>query len=94
MIKPASYLRIKARNEFYWEAEQDFIRLGSVVTVRAWGFSRRDALQALERAKIEADQPIQQPFKALFDTLWTMAGSIDSLMKLLTAIHVRLMTGK
>lgn len=81
MLKPASYLRIKARNEFYWEVDQDFIILGRVVTVRAWGFSRRDAIQALERAKIEAEQPSPQPFKAIYDTLWDAAGAIDNIIR-------------
>lgn len=81
MIKPASYIRIKARNEFFWEVDQDFIRLGRVVTVRAWGFSRRDAIQALERAKVEAEQPYRDPFKALLDTLWDAAGIIDNIIR-------------
>lgn len=86
MIKPASYPRIKARNDSYWQAEQDCIHLGRVVTVRAWGFSRQDALKALEYAKEIVDQPSPQPFKALLGILWGAAGGVDSLIILLAGI--------
>lgn len=94
MIKPASYPRIKALNDHCWEVDQDFTRLGRVVTVRAWGFSRQDAIKALERAKEWQDQPSPEPFKALFGILWDAAGRIDSLIRLLACIKARLMTGK
>lgn len=82
---PSSLRSIKAHNDT-WIVSQDFLRLGKPVHVRAVGFSRADALRQFEIEKFQVDQPDPQPFKALLDTIWALAGIIDSLIRFLGAI--------
>lgn len=89
MLKPASYITIKATRGV-WEASQDFYRLGILIRVSGWGGTRAEAIKALNRAKFWADQPEPDPFKALYDILWTAAGALDSLIGVLGSIKARL----
>lgn len=82
-MRPVSILHIKAHSDI-WEVSQDFIRLGKYpVTVRAVGFSRQDAIKQFKRAVFWEDQPQEDAFKALWDSLWSLAGVLDSLIQFL-----------
>lgn len=82
---PSSLRSIKAYDDI-WIVSQDFLRLGKPVHVRAMGFTRAEALKRFETLKAWEDQPEPEPFKALFDAIWALAGTFDSLIRFLGCI--------
>lgn len=55
-LNPVSILTIKAYSDYNWHVTQQFEKLGKIITVTAWGYSRRNALENFEQEKIWAAQ--------------------------------------